>query len=123
MGVAVEGLRDLTRSLEQAGVEVDELKDVMGTIAAEAAETMRPFIPSRSGRLRGSARGNRAKGKAVVTVGSARVPYAQVINYGWPRRNIRPANFTERTDAVMEIRAVEILEDGWNAIAERHGLA
>lgn len=123
MGVSVEGLREATRGLEAAGVDVDELKDVMGSIAAEAAGVMAQFIPSRTGRLRASVRGNRAKGKAVVTVGNARVPYAQVIQYGWPARHIEPAGYVERTDAVMETRAVEMLEDGWTAIAERHGLA
>lgn len=124
MGVSVEGLREVTRGLEAAGVDVDELKDVMGSIAAEAAGVMANFIPlGPTGRLRASVRGNRAKGKAVVTVGGARVPYARVIQYGWPRRGIEAARYVERTDAVMETRAVEMLEDGWSAIAERHGLA
>lgn len=122
MGVHVEGLRETTRALEQAGVDVDDLKDVMATIASEAAETMARFVPVQSGRLRDSVRGNRAKGKAVVAIGGARVPYAAPINYGWRRRNIRPADFIARTDAVMETRAVQLLEDGWNDIAERHGL-
>lgn len=122
MAVHVEGLRELTRSLEQAGVDVDELKDVMGAVAAEAANVMTGFIPSRSGRLRGTVRGNRAKGKATVTIGSARVQYARVINYGWPARGIRAARFTEQTDTAMELKAVDMLEAGWNTIAERHGL-
>lgn len=122
-GVYVAGLRDITRSLEQAGVDVEELKDVMGTVAAEAATTMQGFVPTRSGRLRDSVRGNRAKGKAIVTIGGARVPYARAIQYGWAARNIQPARFIEKTDAVMETRAVQLLEDGWGDIAERHGLA
>lgn len=122
MGVAVEGLRETTRDLLAAGADLEDLKDVMGSIAAEAADVMRPLVPTRTGRLQGTVRGNRAKGAATVTIGSARVPYARVINYGWARRNIRAALFTERTDTVMETRAVEILEEGWNTIAERHGL-
>lgn len=121
-GVYIDGLRETTRALEAAGVEVDELKDVMATVAAEAADTMRGFVPTRSGRLRDSVRGNRAKGAAIVSVGGARVPYASPIQYGWAARNIKPARFIEKTDAVMETRAVTLLEDGWNAIAERHGL-
>lgn len=123
MAVHIEGLREVTRGMERAGVEVDELKDVMGAIASEAAQTMQGFIPSRSGRLRASTRGNRAKGKAEVNVGGARVPYAGPILYGWPARNIASSHAVERTDAVMETRAVELLEDGWGQIAERHGLA
>lgn len=123
MGIHVAGLREITRGMERAGVEVEDLKDVMGGIAAEAARVMQGFIPKRSGRLRDSARGNRAKGKAIVTVGGARVPYARAIQYGWPAHHIKPARFVERTDDVMETRAVEMLEDGWATIAERNGLA
>jgi hypothetical protein len=122
-GIYVSGLREITRGMEKAGVDVEELKDVMGRIAAEATDVMQPFIPTRSGRLRASARGNRAKGKAVVTIGTARVPYAAAIQWGWPRRNIRGAGFVQKTDQVMETRAVQLLEDGWGEIAERNGLA
>jgi hypothetical protein len=123
MGVHVAGLRELTRGLEKAGVEVEELKDVMGGIATEAARVMQGFVPTRSGRLRDSVRGNRAKGKALVTIGGARVPYARPIQYGYPSRNIKPARFIERTDDVMETRAVEMLEEGWAQITQRNGLA
>jgi hypothetical protein len=122
-GVYITGLREMTRAMEKAGVDVEELKGVMGDIAAEATRVMSPFIPTRSGALRTSARGNRAKGKAVVTIGKARVPYAGAINYGWPRRNIRAANFVAQTDAVMDTRVVEMLEKGWANIAERNGLS
>ncbi|GAB7003915.1 hypothetical protein JCM18899A_13870 [Nocardioides sp. AN3] len=122
-GVYITGLREITRAMEKAGVDVEELKDVMGPIAAEAARVMEPFIPKRSGALRASARPNRAKGKAIVTIGKARTAYAAPIQWGWPRRNIRPARFVERTDAVMETKAPEMLEQGWAEIVERHGLA
>lgn len=123
MGVHVVGLRETTRALERAGVDVNELKDVMAKVSTEAAQVMAGFTPvGRTGRLRASVRGNRAKGKAVVAIGGARVPYAGAINYGWRRRGIRPADFIAKTDAVMETRAAEILAEGWNEIAERNGL-
>lgn len=121
-GVYITGLREMTRAMEKAGVDVEELKDVMGDIATEATRVMQPYIPSKSGALRASARGNRAKGKAVVTIGKARTPYAAPIQWGWPRRNIKPARFVERTDEVMETKVVQMLEQGWTKIAERHGL-
>lgn len=122
-GVHIQGLREITRAMERAGVEVEDLKEVMGEIAAEATQVMQPLIPSRTGRLRATARGNRAKGAATVTIGTARVPYAAAIQYGWPARNITPAHFVEKTDARMETRAVQLLEEGWGRIAERYGLA
>lgn len=122
-GVYIEGLRETVRALEKAGVDVEEMKDVMGAIADEAAGVMRDFVPrGRTGKLSASTRGNRAKGKALVTVGKARVPYAQPINYGWAKRNIKPANFTGKTDEVMDTRAADMLAAGWDDIARRNGL-
>lgn len=119
MGVYVVGLRETTRAMERAGADIEDLKDVMGEIATEATDTMRPHIPEKSGRLRATARPNRAKGKAVVTVGTARVSYAGVVR-GWAAR--RGKDFVQRTDEVMDDRIPLILARGWETIAERHGL-
>lgn len=122
-GVHIHGLRELVRDMEKAGVDVAELKEPMAKVAAEAADVMQGFIPlGRTGRLRASARGNRAKAKAVVTVGTARVAYAKPIQWGSPRRNIKPAAYVEKTDAVMDTRAVDILTEGWEEIARRNNL-
>lgn len=122
-GFHVEGLREVTRDLVALGVEVDDLKDVFSEIAAEGASFSRSRIDSKSGRLAGSARGNRAKGKAMVTWGRASVPYAGVQNYGWPARNIDPQDFTGATDAHMEPRALASFEEGVERAIRRRGLA
>jgi hypothetical protein len=116
-GVHVDGLKDTVKALEAAGVDVNDLKDVMGGVAGEAAEVMRGYIPTASGRARDSIRPNRAKGKAIVTIGGAKVPYAHVI------RHTHPSRFVERTDTAMETRAPAMLEDGVNEILTRNGLA
>lgn len=122
-GVFVTGLREITRGMERAGVDVEELKDVMGEVATEAARVMGPFIPRASGDLRGSVRGNRAKGRAIVTIGRGRtLGRAAPIVWGWPKRHIKSPYAIKKTDEVMETKAPEILERGWNEIAERHGL-
>lgn len=123
-GVYVTGLREITRGLERAGVEVEELKDVMGAVATEATRVMTPYIPRDTGALRGTARPSRAKGRAIVTVGRGRITArAAPVIYGWPRRHIKSSRAVERTDEVMETRAPQILEQGWGEIAERYGLA
>ncbi|GAA1977503.1 hypothetical protein GCM10009798_43400 [Nocardioides panacihumi] len=124
MGTYVTGLREITRGMERAGVDVEDLKDVMGEVATEAAHVMKPFIPRKSGALADTARPNRAKGRAIVTVGRGRTSLrAAPVIYGWPKRHIRSSRAVERTDDVMETKAPQILEQGWAAIAERHGLA
>jgi hypothetical protein len=122
MGIHVEGLKETSAALLAAGAELDDLKDVLGGIAAEAADTMRGYVPVGSVVQKGRAhardtiRPNRAKGAAIVTIGGAKAPHAQVL------RASHPSKFVEKTDTHMETRAVEMLTDGWSEIAKRNGL-
>lgn len=122
MPVKVEGLRQAMRDIEAAGVDVSELKATMGKIARFSAKVMQRNTPSVSGALRRSERGNKAKSKATVTAGKARVRYAGPINYGWPSRNIEPANFVAKTDKRMSRVAGRMLVDGVENILKEHNL-
>lgn len=123
MAVRVEGLNRLLRDLQAFGTDVEELKDGMSAIAQEGAHVMAGFTPRKSGALHATVRGNRAKARAVVTAGRARVPYAGPINYGWKKRNIRPANFTGKTDEVMNVKAPQMLEASISNLIEKRNLA
>lgn len=120
--VQVEGLREIVRGLEQAGVELDDLKDIFGEIASEAAGVAGPVVPRRTGALASTTRGNRAKNKAVVTIGKARTPYAGPIVWGWPARGIKASPVVPRTNQYMETRAPELLEAGLGRVMEGLGL-
>lgn len=122
MAAQVEGLRQLVRDLGKVGVEVEDLKEVFAEIASEGARLASTFAPKRSGNLSATVRGNRAKSKAVVTAGRARVKYAGAINYGWPKRNIAPAKFMQRADAEMQQRAPEMLQAGLDRVFEKYEL-
>lgn len=113
-GLKVEGLNRVVRDLQAFGLEITDLKAAFSRVAATGASVMARYVPARTGRLRGDVRGNRAKSKAVVAVGRASVPYAGPIQYGWAARNISPAGFFEKTDAVMDGLAVQMLEDEIN---------
>jgi hypothetical protein len=117
--VRVTGLRETTRALERFGAEVADLKDVFGEIAAEGARLASSFAPKDSGRLQGSIRGNRAKNKAIVRAGGARVRYAGPINYGWPARDIAGARFMAKADAALADRAVTMLENGLDQLIRK----
>jgi hypothetical protein len=85
----VQGAKTLRRTLKKAGVDVQDLKDAH----REAAEIVRaaaaPKTPRRSGTLAGTLKATGSQGIAKVTAGTpSRVPYAGVIHWGWPRRNI-----------------------------------
>ena len=121
VGMQVDGLAALLRDLRRAGADVDDMKDVFEAISKRGERVMEGFVPARSGRLRASVRGNRAASKAVVRAGSARVPYAAPIQWGWPKRHIEPARFFEKTDAVMEPVAMQMLENGVSAVLRKNG--
>jgi phage gpG-like protein len=122
LGLRVTGLRQVVRGLEKSGVAVTDLKDAFSNVAAMGAQVMRGFVPERSGRLAGTVRGNRAKNKAVVTTGRASVPYAGVINFGWPSRGIEANPFQKKTDEAMEPVALGQLQNEIDQVIRRNGL-
>lgn len=121
-GVRVEGLNKAVRGLQEFGVEITDLKSTFGGIASEGARLAARYAPVQSGALAKTVRGNKAKNKAVVTAGRARVRYAGVINYGWPKRSIRPARFMQRADEDMQPRALVMLEEGIEEAIKKTGL-
>lgn len=123
VGFRVEGLTKVVRNLQALGLDVDDLKDAFSAIAAEGAQIAAGFAPRRSGALAASIRGNRAKSKAVVAAGKARVPYAGAINYGWPKRGIKAQGFMQKADAAMRPRALSELERAVNQKIRERGLA
>jgi phage gpG-like protein len=118
----VEGLNQLVRGLVAAGTEVQDLKEAFSAIAKRGADLASGFAPRRSGRLESNVRGNRAKNKAVILAGGARVKYAPIINFGWPARGI-PANwFMQRADRELAPEAPQLIEDELTRILQREGL-
>lgn len=118
VSVKVRGAAELRRTLKKAGVDVKQLKDInraaaqiVSTAAAAAAPIGGPYKsvgrgrPRKPGKLKASIRPFATQRAAVVKGGFAgRVPYAGVIHYGWPARNIRPqpfaSNAAERTEPI-----------------------
>ena len=91
--VRVEGLAQFIRAMKAAEVDLDDLKEAStraGTIVLNAATAR---APRRTGALAASGRASRTARRATVRFGSARVPYAGPIHWGWPRRHIKPQPF------------------------------
>ena len=121
-GVRVEGLNAAVKALAEIGLDLDDIKDAFSEIAAEGARLAGSFAPVRTGALAGSVRGNRAKSKAVVMAGRARVPYAGAINYGWPARGIAGSSFMQRADEAMRPKALAELDAAINRKIRERGL-
>lgn len=108
----VTGVREAVASLEAAAADLQNMP--MGALADAALETMRPLIPTGTGKLRRSARTATYKGAAVVRVGGPTLRYSRIVN--------ARARFVERTDAAMETKAVSVLETELDTITRKHGL-
>jgi phage gpG-like protein len=121
-GVRITGLNKVVKGLQELGLDLDDLKDAFGQLANQGARIAAQYVQSRTGRLAGSVRGNRAKNKAVIAAGRAKVKYAGVQNYGWPRKNVAAQQFMQKADDVLKPIAVTELERAINKSIERRGL-
>jgi hypothetical protein len=84
----VEGGKELRRSLKQVEDGLKDLKAVHAEVGGIVADEARATAPTLTGALAGSVRPGATLRGAVIRAGGARVPYAGVIHWGWPRRNI-----------------------------------
>ncbi|SRR5690625_2226519 len=96
--VTIDGPEQLRAAFHQLGYRSRDLHQAWGQIGAAIAHTAHGGVPWATGTLAGSIRAGKAKTKAIVRAGGARVPYAGVINYGWPGHNIEAQPFL--TDAL-----------------------
>ena len=87
--IRVEGARQLRRTLKRAGDNLDDLKDAHAAAGAIVVGAARVSGPRRSGALVGTLRASRAAASATIRAGSASVPYAGVIHWGWTGHHIR----------------------------------
>lgn len=96
VGVKVEGLDELARTLKRAGHDLTELKDAHWRAANIVAQRAESIAPRRSGNLAGSIRAARQAKRARVQAGRASVPYAGPIHWGWPAHNIEANPFMSK---------------------------
>lgn len=118
--VVVRGLARTNRALTQAGADSTDMKQLMFDIGMIVVRAAQP--PVLTGRTQASIRAGRGKTKAVVRSGGARVPYAGVVHYGWPARNIEPQPYL--LNALQEKRGdvFEKLENGIDDILRKNDL-
>lgn len=121
MGVQVTGVSAALHDLDLLAEDLEALPEAWREIGEDAAAVTAGLAPHRSGRLAGSVAAIAYRGRAVVTAGSAAVPYAGVINYGWAARSIRASLFLERGADQTEHKAAEVLETEANKAITRRG--
>lgn len=90
----IEGLREVRRDLKKFSESSKKDLKLTHLKAAEivVADAKR-LVPFRSGKLAASIRAAATVSGGRVRVGSASVPYAGPIHFGWPARKIKPQPF------------------------------
>lgn len=123
-GIHIEGVRETVRNLEKLGVDVEDLRAAFGAISSEVVTEAQGIVPrGETGRLAGSIKPARTKNKAVVRAGTPTgVPYAGVINYGYPARGIAPTEFLTTPANRDPQRHATTIERELEALIVRYGL-
>lgn len=99
----VVGQKRFVQTMRKAGADMKELKDVNRQAANIALPAIRTLTPrGKSGKLAGSIRVGATQKAGVIRAGRKSVPYAGVINYGWPKRGIKPRLFVNQGVAGTE---------------------
>lgn len=94
MSIALVGGRKLRQTLKAAGVDVHKLTGANKEAATIAAGATKSTVPRRSGDLARTIRAGATTRAGVVRVGNNKtVPYANPIEWGWPRRGITASHF------------------------------
>lgn len=87
--ITIQGIKEVTDSLNKMARDLEsntELNKELSTTLSQKASALAPRL---TGALASSVVGNPSAEKAQIVAGSAAVPYAGVIEYGWPLRNIQ----------------------------------
>lgn len=115
-----KGLRQTANQFRRAGVDMQQLKGAYKEMAGVVKKDIKTVVPHRSGDLERSLRSSATQKSGVVRAGNKSVVYAGVINYGWPKHNIKAQQFMQRGLALSEDEVVklyaEAIEDALRSI-------
>ena len=90
----IEGLTEVNKALRNMSKETrDSMKATHKRAAEIVIQGARRYVPVVSGKLAASMRDSSTQRMGRVRVGSASVPYAGPIHFGWPARHIKPQPF------------------------------
>lgn len=117
--IRIENLKKIIRQMEKAGADAQDMKDLMYEVGTLVVNGAAGLVPVRSGRLAGNIRASKAKTKAIVRAGGARVPYAGVIHYGWPAHNIVANEFLDKAREDRKQQIVSTISDGIDDILRK----
>jgi hypothetical protein len=95
--VKLEGTRELQELLIKLGKDLESNSELNEELSSNLAQKASSIAPRLTGSLASSIVGNPSPQKAQIVAGSGAVPYAGVIEYGWPAKNIQAQPYLNKT--------------------------
>lgn len=120
----IDGLRETIQDLKALQVDLrDGIKETHRRAGEIVVEGAKRYVPVQSGKLLSSMRSAPTTRQGRVRVGSASVPYAGPIHFGWPARRIKPQPFIY--DALDQRRqdVYQLYADRISTLITEHNLA
>lgn len=99
------GANRLKHTLAKAGVDIALLKDANKQAAGIVKPVFMAKAPKRTGAMAKTTRTSATRKAGTVSAGNrkgGKVPYAAVINYGWPAKGIRATHFAQDAATATE---------------------
>lgn len=120
--VQIKGLNEVVRNLKMFGATAEDLKEANAKISSKVAGDAAAIVPVKTGKLQNSIKGNRQQRKASIKAGSAAVPYAGRVEYGYPKVNQQAQPFLRRAAWTNQWFIIEQYEDNLNEIIRKYNL-
>ena len=106
----VEGLKNLRRSIRQAGGDTKDLRAANLAAAKTLVPIAAALAPKRTGKLSASIRAGATQKAGMVRAGRKTLPYAGVIHWGWIDRDIEPNPWIATAAAANEELWLKVYE-------------
>lgn len=121
--IEISGLKEAQKALRTLSKESrDKMKEThrkAGQIIVEAAT---PLVPRETGALLASIKSAPLQRQGRVRLGSAALPYAGPIHFGWPARNIKPNPFIYEVLDGRRAEVSRLYEDRINQLIKQNDL-
>ena len=127
--IELEGLKEISKQLTLLASDDKSINEANYRAANTLLRTARPMVPVKSGKLANTLKAGKAKKYASVRAGSARVPYAAPIHFGWfydkeyfIRKNIAPNPFFYRALGMVYTDIIDKYNNDMQNIIKKHKL-
>tara|TARA_R110000868_G_scaffold291505_3_gene551867 strand:- start:2212 stop:2595 length:384 start_codon:yes stop_codon:yes gene_type:complete len=119
---SIDGVKKVVSSLDKIEKGIRENLELNKELSKNLSQKASAMAPKLTGALASSVLGNPSSERAQIVAGSAAVPYAGVIEYGWPNRNIKPQPYLNKAVNDNLGYIIEKYEDSIKDIVKKYDL-